>query len=283
MSPFNSKFKVTQPFGVNQEYYKEFGLTAHEGIDLVPTGTTWDILCLEDGIVITDQDNPLSGVYGIFLTVWHPSIGKATQYCHLKENYVTNGDHVSKGQKLGFMGNTGNTSGAHLHLNLFETDPNGFRLNRDNGYLGGIDPLPFLEETSTSQPTTSQEILNRADAFIAVCTELGVAATKDAAITAIRAKDTRISELEDLNQAKERKNTELAEKATELEKRLSDATADYKALLDNYTASQKVLEEKIGELSELTTENKELQEKIKQEALTPWEHLVKAIMGFVRR
>ena len=145
-SPFRSKFKITQKFGVNSAYYRRFGLRGHEGIDLIPTGRSWDILCLEDGIVVRDEDNPRSGAYGVYCTVWHSSIKKATQYCHLKENFVEIGDRVKKGQRIGIMGATGNVTGAHLHLNLFEVDENGYRLNRNNGYLGGIDPLPWLLE-----------------------------------------------------------------------------------------------------------------------------------------
>ena len=145
-SLFKSKFKVTQPFGVNKAYYSKFRLQGHEGIDLIPSGTVWDVLCLENGVVVKDEDNTRSGAYGSYVTVWHPKINRATQYCHFKENNVSNGDKVNTGQKLGLMGATGNVTGAHVHLNLFETDINGVRLNRNNGFLGGIDPLPFLNE-----------------------------------------------------------------------------------------------------------------------------------------
>jgi hypothetical protein len=145
-SLFRSKHKITQDFGVNPDYYKRFGLKAHEGLDLIPTGTVWDVLCLADGVVVKDEDNALSGAYGRNVTVWHPKLNKATQYCHLQENYVSLGTVVSEGDKLGLMGKTGNTSGAHVHLNLFETDASGIRQNRDNGFLGGVDPIPFLTD-----------------------------------------------------------------------------------------------------------------------------------------
>lgn len=144
-SPFRSKFRITQGFGENPDYYKRFGLLAHEGIDIVPTGKVWDVLCLENGIVVKDEDNSRSGAYGIYVTIWHPSLKKATQYCHLKSNLVSLGERVEKRQKIGVMGSTGNVTGAHVHLNLFQTSKEGYRLNRNNGYLGGIDPLPFLE------------------------------------------------------------------------------------------------------------------------------------------
>lgn len=145
-SPFTGAFQITQKFGENPNYYAKFGLKGHEGLDLIPIGSDWSILALEDGVVVRDEDNPRSGNYGIYVTLWHPQIKKATQYCHLAENYVSINQKVKKGEKIGKMGATGNVTGAHLHLNLFEVDDQGYRLNRNNGYFGGVDPLPFLQE-----------------------------------------------------------------------------------------------------------------------------------------
>lgn len=157
-TPFTSPYRITQRFGERPEYYKQFNLKGHEGLDLVPTGSNWDILALEDGIVVKDEDSPRSGAYGVYLTVWHPSFKRATQYCHLKENYVKLGDQVTKGQKIGTMGSTGNSTGAHLHLNLYETDDKGIRQNRTNGYNGGTDPLPFLQQVP--QTVITQKIVD---------------------------------------------------------------------------------------------------------------------------
>lgn len=160
-NPFRSQYKITQEFANNPAYYGQFGLKGHEGIDLIPSGSVWDVLCLADGVVVTDSDNPVSGAYGVFVTVWHPKLKKATQYCHFKENYVKNGDVVTAGQKLGLMGKTGNTQGAHLHLNLYETDDNGIRLNKDNGYNGGINPKPFLEAEDQLPVNDQQSIIDQ--------------------------------------------------------------------------------------------------------------------------
>lgn len=148
-NPFRSKLQITQAFGARPEYYKQFGLIGHEGLDLIPTGTDWTVYALEDGKVVKDEDNAKSGAYGINITLWHGK--KATQYCHLEYNLVNLNDEVKKGQAIGKMGATGNTQGTHLHLNLFETDENGYRLNKDNGYFGGVNPEPFLNEDNTQQ------------------------------------------------------------------------------------------------------------------------------------
>lgn len=161
---FPSKFRVTQEFGVNADYYKKFGLKGHEGLDLVPTGSVWDVFALDDGVVVKDDDiagEPKADVYGIFATIWHPALRKATQYCHLKVNFVSNGQQVKRGDKIGVMGSSGNTQGIHVHLNLFNTDVNGVRLNKDNGFLGGIDPLPFLNEATVPPETTALDECKR--------------------------------------------------------------------------------------------------------------------------
>ena len=143
--PFKGGYRITQEFGVNASYYKQFGLKAHEGIDLAPKDSDWNVECLADGVIVRDEDNPRSGAYGIYVTVWHPQLNRATQYCHLEKNFVELNQEVKQGQPLGNMGSTGNSTGPHLHLNLFETDGEGIRQNRNNGYLGGINPLPFME------------------------------------------------------------------------------------------------------------------------------------------
>ena len=146
---FKSPFKITQYYGVNKDYYKKFGLAGHEGIDLIPQDLSDWIIVSPDGggEVVRDIDNPKSGgAYGNTATVWYPSKKYALQFCHMAENYVKVGDKIIKGQSIGKMGETGNTDGAHLHLNYFQTDENGIRLNKENGFLGGLDPLPYLNE-----------------------------------------------------------------------------------------------------------------------------------------
>lgn len=151
---FNSPFRVTQAFGVNPEYYSQFGLRAHEGTDLIPTTSDRAIFSMPyAGVVVLDSDNPKSGAYGIHCTIWYPSINKAFEYCHMSENKVVMGQQISPKTWIGIMGGTGNVQGDHLHLNQFETDANGVRLNRNNGYFGGVDPLPFINGDEPGNPT----------------------------------------------------------------------------------------------------------------------------------
>lgn len=180
---FNSDFKITQYFANDPDYYKQFNLNGHEGIDLIPTGTDWSVLAAEDGIVVKDDDiagEAKTDAYGRFVTLWHPSIKKATMYCHLEYNSVSNGQQVKKGEVIGKMGATGNTRGAHLHFNLFDVDENGVRLNKVNGFLGGINPLPFLQEGDITGDTILipkkdfENMFNKSTQWDKVCGYLGI-------------------------------------------------------------------------------------------------------------
>ena len=206
-SLFNSPYRVTQKFGVRPEYYSKFSLSGHEGLDIIPTSSDWTILCLEDGVVVLDDDivgSVSADPYGKIVTVWHPEIKCAIMYCHLSENFVVKGQTVKKGEKIGTMGATGNVDGAHLHLNLFEVDDNGIRLNRDNGYLGGIDPLPFLQEEETVSDNISidtevfEELVRKSSAFDEVLKSLELPddATNDTVARSIAATRGLVSSLQ---------------------------------------------------------------------------------------
>lgn len=254
-SVFRSKFQVTQGFGERPEYYKKFGLKGHEGLDIIPTGTVWDVLCLADGVVVNETDDPRSGVYGIWCTVWHPQLRKATQYCHLQSNIVSSGDKVTTGQRLGIMGATGNSTGAHLHLNLYETDENGFRLNKNNGFNGGIDPLPFLQE-ETNQPTLDlQAELNKTreerdrnwNWFSVVCEALGIAANVETAVAEVK----KLLTLEDALVQKDRKIKDLQDQIIAVEAELAGKTAMFSGLSEK----NKELEEQVAKLTNAIAES----------------------------
>lgn len=107
-------FKITQWFGENPQYYGQFGLPGHEGIDLVaPHGQ--DIFAVLGGTVYQVELNPNASNYGIHARVQH-SGGIKTIYAHLAAANVVVNQQVQSGHKLGDADNTGNSSGSHLHF-----------------------------------------------------------------------------------------------------------------------------------------------------------------------
>ena len=109
----------------DKEYYKEFGIM-HYGTDIAKSGGC-DILAAAAGKVIkTVKSN--SG-YGNYILIDHgKKNGKSyvTLYAHLKTISVSKGETVVKGQKIGYMGSTGFSTGTHLH---FEIRENGNQIN----------------------------------------------------------------------------------------------------------------------------------------------------------
>ena len=57
------------------------------------------------------------GVYGKMVTIEHPD-GSETLYAHLSSIKVSNGQRVNRGEVIGAIGTTGNSTGPHLHFEV---------------------------------------------------------------------------------------------------------------------------------------------------------------------
>lgn len=113
--PFLGKFTVTSPFGVRGAIKTSEGYssTDHKGIDIVGQGSI-DVVSCADGVVTRAQYGKGVGNY-----VWvKTDEGYGCIYQHLASFSVSVGQRVACKQKLGVMGNTGNSSGAHLHFGV---------------------------------------------------------------------------------------------------------------------------------------------------------------------
>ena len=87
----------------------------HRGIDL-STGRKGDpIMATADGQVI-NVDTDITG-FGNYVLIKHKH-GFYTRYAHLDSFRVTRGQHVQKGQVIGYIGNTGVSTGPHLHYEV---------------------------------------------------------------------------------------------------------------------------------------------------------------------
>lgn len=101
------------------------GSTYHEGLDIsVPEGTP--IRAAASGTVIMASYN---GGYGNYTCIDHGS-GLSTCYAHQSSFAVSSGQSVSQGQVIGYSGNTGASTGPHLHfevrINGAAQDPMGY-------------------------------------------------------------------------------------------------------------------------------------------------------------
>lgn len=95
--------------------------SVHRGVDWgCSTGTSVMASC--SGTVVQAGWN---GSYGYSITISHGN-GMQTRYAHLSSILVSNGQYVKQGEVIGRSGNTGNSTGPHLH---FEVIVNGTRVN----------------------------------------------------------------------------------------------------------------------------------------------------------
>jgi len=98
--------------------------SAHTGLDIgAPTGTT--IKAAASGTVTFVG---YKGSYGNLVVISHGN-GVQTYYAHCNTLCVSNGAYVTQGQKIATVGNTGNSTGPHLHL---EVRVNGVAYNPQN-------------------------------------------------------------------------------------------------------------------------------------------------------
>ncbi len=87
----------------------------HPGIDL-PNSSSPPVVA-SDGGVVTVAGWPDNFGYGNRVSIDHGN-GYVTIYAHLSNIYVTAGQNVSRGQTIGQMGNTGRSTGTHLHFEI---------------------------------------------------------------------------------------------------------------------------------------------------------------------
>lgn len=127
--------KITQHYGNN----------GHSGVDLVAVinrkNTSDFITAHSDGTVIaiaTGHKNQPGATgmasYGNYVQIQH-SNGYTTFYAHLSSVLVKKGQKVSKGQRIGYMGNSGNAYGAHLH----------WEVRKNTTYASRVNPEPYLD------------------------------------------------------------------------------------------------------------------------------------------
>jgi hypothetical protein len=103
---------VTQQFGENPANYAQYGQAGHDGIDIAcPAGS--EVCAIADGVVAYTG---LDESYGYYVRIYHESIGSHSFYAHLASILCSEGDTVEQGQVVALSGNTGNSTGAHLHF-----------------------------------------------------------------------------------------------------------------------------------------------------------------------
>jgi len=245
----------SQYFGENPQAYAQFGLKGHNGIDMpIPTGTRLTS-CING--TVTETLNDATG-YGIYVKIENEYCG--VLYGHLREFSLKVGDKVLAGDFVGFSGNTGNSTGSHLHFGVFPIPR-----DRSNGYAGYIDPFGSEVEWVDKLVDNSCESKLKAKEFeIKELKESRNTWKKEAAAFE-----------EELNNANK--------KIKDLEKQLTEATTSNKIISDanqSYEIENNFLKSKFEainiELKEANEKTADLDNQIKQLK----ENCAKNLQGF---
>ena len=137
---------------------QEYDATKHTGIDIsaeqgvaviaAADGTVSHIQTWDGSTTTGDQS------YGNMVQITHAD-ERTTLYAHLSKVLVSSGDSVSAGETIGYVGNTGNADGAHLHFEV-----------RQSGQT--VDPRPFITGGNPEDPQKKfEELLEKYGGYIA--------------------------------------------------------------------------------------------------------------------
>ncbi len=127
-----SKIAISSPFGDRfNPFTGKISLTPHSGIDLVTTFGD-PVIATADGYI---RDNwIMHWKYGRWVIIQHKN-DIETHYAHMLKVIVHEGDWVKKGQVIGYLGNSGMSTGPHLHYGVCK-----------DGVF--IDPINFLRQSA---------------------------------------------------------------------------------------------------------------------------------------
>ena len=112
--PFEGHYRISSPFNLRRHHPITGRISPHRGTDFaMRTGTPVDAPAA--GRVIKSAYQ--AGGAGNYLVIRHDN-GYKTRYMHLSKRLVSEGDRVEMGQKIALSGNTGGSTGPHLHYEV---------------------------------------------------------------------------------------------------------------------------------------------------------------------
>lgn len=111
--PFSGNYRISSHFDLRRPHPITGRVAPHYGTDwAMPVGTS--ILAPADGRVVRVASHPNAGRY---VVIEHGQ-GYTTRYLHLSRSLVRPGEWVHRGQRIALSGNTGRSTGPHLHYEL---------------------------------------------------------------------------------------------------------------------------------------------------------------------
>ena len=117
--PVSTSKMISSPIG-SRVAPGGFGSTNHKGVDICNVGYTSSVYATKSGRVLLTNSSGWGGGYGNYVVIDHGG-GLTTLYAHMSVVKVSPGDTVSQGTVIGVTGNTGTSTGPHLHYEVRTT------------------------------------------------------------------------------------------------------------------------------------------------------------------
>ncbi len=149
--PVSTPYTITAGFNSSDSVHQG----SHDGVDFVPLQNPNVLSSTEGKVIYANNDcSPFGGYLGntcggggfgnhvVIETKVKEDSYKLT-YGHMAEVDVSKGDTVKQGQKLGIYGNSGNTTGRHLHFQVEKKN--------ENGVYIPFDPMKVLNDSNISE------------------------------------------------------------------------------------------------------------------------------------
>ncbi|SDK16721.1 peptidoglycan DD-metalloendopeptidase family protein [Billgrantia gudaonensis] len=115
--PFDGSYRLSSSFNPNRKHPVTGRISPHRGTDFaMPIGTP--IVAPANGRVEKVGNHPLAGRY---VVIRHDN-GYRTRYLHLSRQLVSRGERVTMGERIALSGNTGRSTGPHLHYEVHVND-----------------------------------------------------------------------------------------------------------------------------------------------------------------
>jgi hypothetical protein len=145
--------RYTGAYGEKRDY------GVHEGVD-IPLAIGVEIKAVMDGVVSFSGMGGGALSRGLYITIDHGG-GRTTLYSHLSKSFVSKGNSVMKGDVIGLSGNSGFSTGPHLHFGLYV---NGKHQNPNSlvglAYGGGGNKRQYSAGSNTSQSDPKSNAVN---------------------------------------------------------------------------------------------------------------------------
>lgn len=117
--PVSTSKMISSPIG-SRVAPGGFGSTNHKGVDICNVGYTSSVYATKSGRVLLTNSSGWGGGYGNYVVIDHGG-GLTTLYAHMSVVKVSPGDTVAQGTVIGVTGNTGASTGPHLHYEVRTT------------------------------------------------------------------------------------------------------------------------------------------------------------------